>query len=123
MYEKLKKQNNNNLIVLGFVHNINDLIYSSDLVISKPGGLSSTEIASLRKPLIHVFPIPGIETYNTTFFENHGLSKKCENNNELLKLIDELLISENSDKMIECQKKYINKHSAKDLIDFIIKTY
>lgn len=123
LYEKLKKNNNNNLIVLGFVNNINDLIYSSDLVLSKPGGLSSTEIASIRKPLIHVFPIPGIETYNTTFFESHGMSKKCENNDELLKLINDVLIPENSSKMTECQKKYINKDSAKDLINFIIKTY
>lgn len=123
LYEKLKEKNNNNLIVLGFVNNINDLIYSSDLVLSKPGGLSSTEIVSIRKPLIHVFPIPGIETYNATFFENYGMSKKCENNDELLKQINELLIQENADKLIECQKKLINNHSAKDLINFIKKTY
>ncbi len=123
LYEELKKENNSNIIVLGFVNNINDLIYSSDLVLSKPGGLSSTEIASLRKPLIHVFPIPGIETYNTAFFEKHGMSKKCQNNEELLKQINELLIPEKSNKMIECQKKYINNNSAKDLINFIIKTY
>ena len=65
LYNKLKKIKNKNLIVFGFAHNINDLIYSSDIVLSKPGGLSSTEIASINKPLIHIFAIPGIETFNT----------------------------------------------------------
>ena len=69
LYEKLNEYKNDNLIVIGFTKNINDFIYSSDYVLSKPGGLSSTEIASIHKPLLHIYPIPGIETYNTLFFE------------------------------------------------------
>ena len=71
LYEKLNEYKNDNLIVIGFTKNINDFIYSSDYVLSKPGGLSSTEIASIHKPLLHIYPIPGIETYNTLFFENY----------------------------------------------------
>ena len=81
LYNKLKKIKNKKLITLGYVHNMNDLIYSSDIVVSKPGGLSSTEIASINKPLIHAFAIPGIETTNTNFFYNHKMSIKCDNEN------------------------------------------
>lgn len=109
-----------NVIPLGFTKNINDYIYSSNIVVSKPGGLSTTEIASMRKPLIHIFPIPGIETYNTNFFESHHMSIKCMNNSEIKSAINNLLNNQKlQNEIIENQKKYINNHSAKDLVKLI----
>lgn len=121
LYNEIKGLNNSKLIPFEFVNNINDLIYSADIVLSKPGGLSSTEITSLRKPLLHIFPIPGIETYNTEFFESRGMSLKCQTNQEIINNI-KLLLNDKSlqDKMIERQENYINQNSAKDLIDLII---
>lgn len=120
LYNKLKKIKNKKLITLGYVHNMNDLIYSSDIVVSKPGGLSSTEIASINKPLIHAFAIPGIETINTNFFYNHKMSIKCNNENEIIQNIIKLLNDNKLQKeMIKSQSKIINKNSASDLVKFI----
>lgn len=120
LYNKLKKIKNKKLITLGYVHNMNDLIYSSDIVVSKPGGLSSTEIASINKPLIHAFAIPGIETINTNFFYNHKMSIKCNNENEIIQNIIKLLNDNKLQKeMIKSQSKIINKNSANDLVEFI----
>lgn len=120
LYNKLKKIKNKKLITLGYVHNMNDLIYSSDIVVSKPGGLSSTEIASINKPLIHAFAIPGIETINTNFFYNHKMSIKCDNENEIIQNIIKLLNDNKLQKeMIKSQSKIINKNSASDLVEFI----
>ena len=120
LYEELTSMNRENLIIFGFVNNINDLIYSSNIVMSKPGGLSSTEITSIRKPLIHIYPIPGIETYNTNFFESHGMSLKCNSKEEILDTVHNLLNNKHmQEKMIKYQEKYINKYSARDLINLI----
>ncbi len=120
LYNKLKKIKNKKLITLGYVHNMNDLIYSSDIVVSKPGGLSSTEITSINKPLIHAFAIPGIETINTNFFYNHKMSIKCDNENEIIQNIIKLLNDNKLQKeMIKSQSKIINKNSASDLVKFI----
>ncbi len=120
LYNKLKKIKNKKLITLGYVHNMNDLIYSSDIVVSKPGGLSSTEIASINKPLIHAFAIPGLETINTNFFYNHKMSIKCDNENEIIQNIIKLLNNNKLQKeMIKSQSKIINKNSASDLVKFI----
>lgn len=120
LYNKLKKIKNKKLITLGYVHNMNDLIYSSDIVVSKPGGLSSTEISSINKPLIHAFAIPGIETINTNFFYNHKMSIKCNNENEIIQNIIKLLNDNKLQKeMIKSQSKIINKNSASDLVKFI----
>ena len=124
LYNKLKEINNSKLEVLGFTRNINDLIYSSDIVLSKPGGLSSTEIASFRKPLLHIYPIPGIETYNTEFFEENNMSIVCNDKEDIIKNINLLIKnSDVSDKLIINQNKIINKNSCYDLVQFIINKY
>ncbi len=120
LYNELTSMNRENLIVFGFVNNINDLIYSSNIVMSKPGGLSSTEITCMRKPLIHIYPIPGIETYNTNFFESHGMSLKCKTKEEILDTVHELLNNKHmQEKMVKYQEKYINNYSARDLVNLI----
>ena len=48
MSKELLQIKNDNLLVLGFIDNMNDYIYSSDLVITKPGGLTTTEIVCIR---------------------------------------------------------------------------
>ncbi len=124
LYEKLQNYNNKNLKVIGYSKNINDLIKSSDIVISKPGGLSSTEIASFRKGLIHVFPIPGVETGNTQYFSKHNLSFVANSNEEIIDYVNKLLNSNDKyNEMIESQKKYISSSSAKDLVEFIKNKY
>lgn len=124
LYDRLNNIKNDNLIVLGFVSNINDLIYSSDIVLSKPGGLSSTEIASIRKPLLHIFPIPGIETYNTKFFNKRNMNLICNTKEKIISNCKYLLQNKDKQKeMILNQEKYINNNSAKDLVDFIINNY
>lgn len=122
--KELSKIKKDNLIVLGFVSNMNDLIYSSTIVLSKPGGLSTTEVGAINKPLIHIFPIPGIETYNANFFEKNKMSLIAKNKSDIINLTKMLL--ENKDlqeEMILNQKKIINKDSAKDLVDFIINNF
>lgn len=120
LYSELKKINNKKLIIYGYTNNINDLIYSSDIVLSKPGGLSTTEIATIGKPLLHIFPIPGIETYNANFFANNHMSIACNTKDEILTNINKILNDNKlAKKMINNQHKYINKYSAKDLINLI----
>ena len=124
LYTELNKLNNENLIVYGYTNNINDLIYSSDIVLSKPGGLSSTEIATIGKPLLHIFPIPGIETYNTNFFANHNMSLTCNTKDEIISNINKLLNDNTlAEEMVKNQHKYINQNSAKDLISLIKKEF
>lgn len=124
LLEEIKTLPYKNLIPLGFVNNINDLIYSSDIVLSKPGGLSTTEITSLHKPLLHIFPIPGIETYNTNFFSTKKMTISCSTKEEIITNLTNL-INDSSlcNELITNQKEYINPNSAKDLIELIKKTY
>jgi len=60
--------------VHGFVENMPDFLQAADLLISKPGGLTTAEALACRLPLLIVNPIPGQEERNTTFLLNHGVA-------------------------------------------------
>lgn len=51
-----------------------DYLRASDPYLTKPGGLSSTEVAVMGTTLVHLPPIPGCETKNAVFFQQHGMS-------------------------------------------------
>ena len=120
LYEKLNKKDN--VIALEFTENIDLYMKSSDIILSKPGGLTSTEIAVLGKPFIHTMPIPGCENYNADFFESHKMSLKCMNIPEIVESTKLLL--ENKDlcmELVENQRKYMNRNSCRDLVNLIKK--
>ena len=48
----------------GFVNNMHELMDAADIVISKPGGLTTSEVLAKGKPLIVIDPIPGQEQRN-----------------------------------------------------------
>ncbi len=120
LYNKLKKINNANLMVKGFINNMNEYILASDLVLTKPGGLTSTEVAVLNKPLIHIMPIPGVENYNAAFFEEHNLSLVAHNIDDIILDIDLLLKDKDRQKeMLIKQREFINKKAAQELVEFV----
>jgi processive 1,2-diacylglycerol beta-glucosyltransferase len=58
--------------VYGFVSNVHELMRASDLVISKPGGLSSSEALAAQCPVMIINPIPGQEQRNSDYLLENG---------------------------------------------------
>lgn len=58
--------------VLGFVNNIHEWMDAVDLVVTKPGGLSTTESLAKGKPMALVAPIPGQEQRNSDYLLEEG---------------------------------------------------
>jgi processive 1,2-diacylglycerol beta-glucosyltransferase len=58
--------------VFGFVDNIHELMDAVELVISKPGGLTTAEALAKGKPMIVIDPIPGQEQRNSDFLLEAG---------------------------------------------------
>jgi processive 1,2-diacylglycerol beta-glucosyltransferase len=52
------------VVVHGFVTNIHVMIDACDLVISKPGGLTTSEVLAKGRPMLVINPIPGQEQRN-----------------------------------------------------------
>ncbi|WP_028454062.1 MGDG synthase family glycosyltransferase [Chitinilyticum litopenaei] len=58
--------------VYGFVSNIHELMDAADLVVTKPGGLTTNEILAKGKPMALVAPIPGQEQRNCEYLLEEG---------------------------------------------------
>lgn len=56
----------------GFVANMSELMDSADLYLTKPGGLSTTEAAVKRLPMVLIDAVAGCEAYNMDFFVSRG---------------------------------------------------
>ena len=65
------------LIALGFSRCIEKLMAASDLVITKPGGLTSSECLIMGLPMVLVDPIPGQEERNGDYLLEHGAALKA----------------------------------------------
>lgn len=109
------------LIVKGFIHNMGEYMKASTVIISKPGGVTTTEVVELRKPLILMMPIPGVEDYNAEFFESNGMCLKAKDIDDLvIKTKDLLKDKEKQKELISNQEENINAYSAKALVDFVL---
>ena len=63
----------------GFVNNVHELMHSADLLISKSGGLTSSEALTSSLPMLIVDPIPGQESRNADILVEYGAGWKAIN--------------------------------------------
>lgn len=62
------------ILNLGFVDYIDKLMDAADCIITKPGGLTSSEALAKSLPMILVNPVPGQEDRNLQFLTNNGVA-------------------------------------------------
>ena len=82
----------------------------SDLVITKPGGLTVSESLASNLPLIVINPIPGQEEENAEFLESSGCAvwlKKKDNPKEILSniLSNDKILSNMKEQSIKLAKQ------------------
>jgi processive 1,2-diacylglycerol beta-glucosyltransferase len=73
----LAEANPGRLHPLGFTRVIERIMAASDLAITKPGGLTTSECLAVGLPMIVVAPIPGQEEKNADFLLEHGAALKA----------------------------------------------
>lgn len=65
--------------VLGFTDQIDELMALADIVVSKPGGLTTSEVLARGAVMAIVNPIPGQESRNSDFLLENGAAVKINN--------------------------------------------
>lgn len=81
--------------IYGFTPNIADLMDESDVIVTKPGGLTVTEAINKNIPIIIPFFIPGQEEENTEILVKAGLAVRASDTKELNQLIDRFVENPN----------------------------
>ncbi len=62
------------VVTVPFTEQVSLYMDACDVLLTKPGGISTTEAAVKCIPMIHTAPIPGCETLNAQFFAERGMS-------------------------------------------------
>ena len=109
-----------NLRVIGYTNQLPLYMAASDLLVTKPGGLTSTEAAARGIPLLLADPIPGCETYNARFFAQRGMARLCATPEELARDARELMESSSArEDMIRAQRRFVSPLAAGRICDIL----
>ena len=102
--------------VLGFVTNMHELMAVAGLLITKPGGLTSSEALALGKPLLILNPIPGQEAANSDFLLEHGAAAKVNRVEDLPYRLGHLLGTRKLADMGRAAKALGRPQAARDIL-------
>lgn len=118
--EYKNKIKNKKLHILGFCNDIPSIMEFSDLLISKPGGLTVTEAFVKNLPLIIPFAIPGQEIYNCDFLQKNNYAIKVDSLIELNFILDNLIDNRDNLNNLKNNIKFIaNNYSKQKIVDLI----
>ena len=122
MYEAFQKdfEGEKRLVLVGWTDKVHLYLEAGDLLLTKPGGLSSTEAFVKGIPLVHTSPIPGCESENVEFFTEHHLSLCGKTSKDSARLAIKLLEDDFLGKQImAAQKNYRYENSALTIADYV----
>lgn len=96
-------------------------IAAADVIVSKSGGLTSTETMTIGTAMVVSRPIAGCETANITFMENAGMAAWARSDDELTDKVAALLADESArNRMIAAQRRNIDPDAARKVADLLI---
>jgi processive 1,2-diacylglycerol beta-glucosyltransferase len=75
--------------ITGYIDHVHELMSFSDMMISKPGGLTISEALAMELPMIIFNPLPGQEEDNTKFLLKAGAAFLAESVQGLTEIIGE----------------------------------
>lgn len=88
---KLASDHPGRLFPHGFTREVERLMACSDLVITKPGGLTTSECLAMKQPMLLNSPIPGQEERNADFLLEQGVALKAVDDDALVYRVRALL--------------------------------
>ena len=119
--DRLAENSRHRILVTGFVDYVSTLMDAADCIITKPGGLTTSESLAKSLPMIIVNPIPGQEERNTEFLLNNGCAMASSKTVPIEECIYQLLLSDvRLNAMRECIRLVAKPDSAGELSRFLI---
>lgn len=109
-----------NVCVLGYTNKMNDILASVDVLITKPGGLTTTEALLKDVPMIVPYYIPGQEEENLDFLCNCGAALRTTKKYSLTVLLKVLIDDPSRLDMLKQNIKSIRKfNSAQNIANLV----
>jgi len=102
-----------------FVENMEEFMAISDIMITKPGGLTVSEALTSGLPMVMFRPIPYQETNNAAYVEEIGAGVLANNEDEIMDIIEKLYFNPH---MLETMKTNCLANAHPFAADAIVET-
>ncbi len=110
------------ILNLGFARNVDRLMDAADCIVTKPGGLTTSEALAKRLPMVIVNPIPGQEMRNAEFLLNSGTAVAANGMCGVEELVLEILTDEKRRAaMAQCIETLRRPDSTRDVCEFVLQ--
>lgn len=104
----------------GFVNNVDVMMSAADCIITKPGGLSTSEALAKHLPIILINPIPGQEQRNVEFMLNNGVAMFVTDTFPVDEALYQIFMFPDKLKNMAANIRLIAKpNAARDLANFV----
>ncbi len=100
------------LNVQGYVSNMKEWMEASDVIISKPGGLTTSEIFAVRKPMIIIDPMAGLEQILYPKIVETGCAEVAKDPEDAAAIIDRILTDSKFKEIIDDNLEHVGKPDA-----------
>ncbi|MDR0787688.1 MAG: glycosyltransferase [Gemmatimonadota bacterium] len=112
------------LRVMGYVTGMEAYLAASDVVVTKPGGLTTSEALAIGRPLVLTLPIPGQETGNTRALVAAGAALPALSDRELREVTERIFTRPELRRELEASARRIGRpRSALDVAERISREY
>jgi processive 1,2-diacylglycerol beta-glucosyltransferase len=89
--KKIRRRTAKKIIFYDYAGNVDELMEVSTLIVSKPGGMTTSECLAKGLPMVIVDPIPGQEERNSQFLVNCGIAIRVDDKRHIAREINALL--------------------------------
>jgi len=124
LYKSLKKdlkKFKKKICLLGYAHNVNELMSVSDLIITKPGGITTSEALSKGLPMLIIKPIPGQEANNTIYLTEQKAAVKIDKPKKINLIVEDLFTNpEKLKRLSEACSRISKPNAGLDIARFIL---
>ncbi len=110
--------------IYGFATNMPELMSASDLMITKSGGLTTSEALAMDLPMIIIRPVIGQETKNCDFLIRHDAAVRIDDVKKIRKVAEDLFYSkEKLERMRKDVTEIARPDSSMEIARFVAGKY
>lgn len=110
-----------NIKILEYTNKVPELMSISDLVISKPGGLTTSESLASELPMIIINPIPGQEEENASYLEKNKVAIWIRKHDNVEKILIDLFSNPSKMREMKIRARILSKrNSTKDICKILL---
>lgn len=108
--------------VVGYTNRVADYMEVSDLIITKPGGMTIAEALVKELPILIISPIPGQEERNARFLTNIGAAARIMDNDDICSTLHQLIDNPLRLNHIKEMERFLAKPNSTDDIVSLIES-